>query len=151
MTEIGFSQDLESKNKKVIANVNKDTILNKSKDSILKRDSLNLKKTDTIALDSVKQKETIEDIILHVAKDYTIQNAKDKTVTLYNEAHITYTDIDLKAGIIVVDYKKSTLFAKGIIDSTGYIQRPIFKQGGQESEQDSICLLYTSPSPRDRG
>ena len=144
MTEIGFSQDLESKNKKVIANVNKDTILNKSKDSILKRDSLNLKKTDTIALDSVKQKETIEDIILHVAKDYTIQNAKDKTVTLYNEAHITYTDIDLKAGIIVVDYKKSTLFAKGIIDSTGYIQRPIFKQGGQESEQDSIIYNFKS-------
>ena len=144
LTEIGFSQDLESKNKKVIANVNKDTILNKSKDSILKRDSLNLKKTDTIALDSVKQKETIEDIILHVAKDYTIQNAKDKTVTLYNEAHITYTDIDLKAGIIVVDYKKSTLFAKGIIDSTGYIQRPIFKQGGQESEQDSIIYNFKS-------
>jgi len=144
LTGIGYSQDLESRNKKVIANVKKDSILNKNKDSILKRDALNLKKTDTIALDSIKPKETIEDIILHVAKDYTIQNAKDKTVTLYNEAHITYTDIDLKAGIIVIDYKKSTLFAKGIIDSTGYIQRPIFKQGGQESEQDSIIYNFKS-------
>ncbi|WP_198342488.1 putative LPS assembly protein LptD [Polaribacter sp. SA4-12] len=144
--EIGFSQDLNSKKNTVIATVNKDTTLNKNKDSIFKskRDSLGLKKTDTIALDSIKPKETIEDIIVHVAKDFTIQNAKDKTVTLYNEANITYTDIDLKAGIIVVDYKKSTLFAKGIIDSTGYVQRPIFKQGGQESEQDSIIYNFKS-------
>ena len=52
-------------------------------------------------------------MITHIAKDYTIQNAKNKTVTLYNEAHVTYTDIDLKAGIIVVDYLNKTL-AKGI-------------------------------------
>lgn len=136
LTELGFSQDLKLKNKKVIDNDKEDTIL--------KRDSLTSKKTDTLALDSIKPKETIEDIILHVAKDYTIQNAKDKKVTLYNEAHITYTDIDLKAGIIVVDYKKNTLFAKGIIDSTGYIQRPIFNQGGQESEQDSIIYNFKS-------
>jgi hypothetical protein len=144
--ETGFSQDPNSKKKSVNDTVNKDTTLNKNKDSIFKskRDSLGLKKIDTIAVDSIKPKETIEDIIVHVAKDYTIQNAKDKTVTLYNEASITYTDIDLKAGIIVVDYKKSTLFAKGIIDSTGYVQRPIFKQGGQESEQDSIIYNFKS-------
>jgi lipopolysaccharide assembly outer membrane protein LptD (OstA) len=134
----GFSQDPNSKKKTAIATINKDSIFNS------KKDSLGLKKTDTIALDSIKPKETIEDIIVHVATDYTIQNAKDKTVTLYNEANITYTDIDLKAGIIVVDYKKSTLFAKGIIDSTGYVQRPIFKQGGQESEQDSIIYNFKS-------
>ncbi|MBT6081838.1 MAG: LPS-assembly protein LptD, partial [Polaribacter sp.] len=109
-----------------------------------KKDSLGFKKTDSIAVDSIKPKETIEDIIVHVAKDYTIQNARDKTVTLYNEANISYTDIDLKAGIIIVDYKKNTLFAKGIIDSIGYTQLPIFKQGGQESEQDSILYNFKS-------
>jgi hypothetical protein len=102
------------------------------------------KEQHTISLDSVKQKETIEDIITHVAKDYTIQNAKNKTVKLYNEANITYTDIDLKAGIIIVDYIKNTLFAKGIVDSTGYVQRPIFKQGSEESEQDSIIYNFKS-------
>ena len=112
----------------------------------VKRDSLLLKKTDTIKPDSIKPKETIEDIITHIAKDYTIQDAKNKTVTLYNEANITYTDIDLKSGIIIIDYKKNTLFAKGIKDSTGYTQRPVFKQGAQESEQDS--LLYNFKSKR---
>ena len=110
----------------------------------IKKDTLLIKKRDTISIDSLKPKETIEDIITHVAKDYTMQNAKDKTVKLYNEANITYTDIDLKAGIIVIDYIKNTLFAKGIKDSTGYTQRPIFKQGSEESEQDSMFYNFKS-------
>ncbi|WP_181374568.1 putative LPS assembly protein LptD [uncultured Polaribacter sp.] len=136
--QIGFSQDKKSTEKKIITTQKKDSIID------IKKDSLLIKKRDTIAKDSIKPKEKVEDIIVHVASDYTIQNAKDKTVTLYNEANITYTDIDLKAGIIIVDYKKNTLFAKGIIDSTGYIQRPIFTQGGQESEQDSIIYNFKS-------
>ncbi|PQJ82978.1 hypothetical protein BTO16_05405 [Polaribacter glomeratus] len=128
--------------------VKKDTILSTKKDSLLniKSDSLLLKTKDTISVDSLKPRETLEDVIIHIAKDYTIQNAKDKTVTLYNEANITYTDIDLKAGIIVIDYKKNSLFAKGIKDSTGYVQKPVFKQGNQESEQDS--MLYNFKSKR---
>ncbi|WP_299671755.1 putative LPS assembly protein LptD [uncultured Polaribacter sp.] len=124
----------------------KDTVPLKKIDSVfsLKKDSVLLKKKDTISLDTIKPKETIEDIITHVAKDYTIQDAKNKTVTLYNEANITYTDIDLKAGIIIVDYIKNTLFAKGIKDSTGYAQRPIFKQGNEETEQDSIIYNFKS-------
>ena len=145
-TKLGFSQDLKPTKKIVVPLVKADTVLLKKIDTIplIKKDALLFKEKDTISLDSVKQKETIEDIITHVAKDYTIQNAKNKTVTLYNEANITYTDIDLKAGIIVVDYIKNTLFAKGIIDSTGYVQRPVFKQGNEESEQDSIVYNFKS-------
>ena len=117
---MGFSQDLKSKKKIENPAFKKETTSTQKKDSIDydKRELLAFKQKDTIAVDSLKSKETIEDIILHVAKDYTIQNAKDKTVKLYNEARITYTDIDLKAGIIIIDYKKNTLFAKGIKDST---------------------------------
>jgi hypothetical protein len=144
--KIGFSQDIKSTEKIVIPSVKKDTIPTKKIDSlpVIKNASLITKNKDSVSLDSIKPKESIEDIITHVAKDYTIQNAKNKTVKLYNEANIKYTDIDLKAGIIIIDYKKSTLFAKGIIDSTGYTQKPIFKQGGQESEQDSIIYNFKS-------
>lgn len=109
---------------------------------IIKNDSILLKNQDSIQIDSIKPKEAIIDLITHVAKDYTTQNTTNKTVTLYNEAHIIYTDIDLKAGIIVIDYLKNTLFAKGIKDSTGYNQKPIFKQGNQESEQDSMVYNF---------
>ena len=143
---IGFSQDATSQNNLAISPAKKEVIdTDKKKNGFeSKKDSLGFKKTDSIALDTIQPKESIEDIIVHVAKDYTIQNAKNQTVTLYNEANISYTDIDLKAGIIIIDYKKNTLFAKGIIDSLGYNQLPIFKQGGQESEQDSIIYNFKS-------
>ena len=142
----GFSQNPKSNKETVISAIKKDTTLTESKEAFFrsKNDSLGLIEKDTIALDSIKPKESIDGIIVHVAKDYTLQNAKEKTVTLYNEANITYTDIDLKAGLIIVDYKKNTIYAKGIIDSTGYVQRPVFKQGGQESEQDSIIYNFKS-------
>jgi hypothetical protein len=143
---MSFAQDIKSRAKTTIPFIKKDTIAPNKKDPSfrIKKDSLLRKHKDTISTDSIKPRESVEDIITHVAKDYTIQNAKDKTVTLYNEANIKYTDIDLKAGIIIIDYKKNTLFAKGIIDSTGYNQKPIFKQGGEESEQDSIIYNFKS-------
>lgn len=141
-----FAQDIKDAKKIEIPLFKKDTLASKKKDSLfsIKKDSIILKKIDTISKDSLKTKETIEDIINHIATDYTIQNAKEKTVTLYNEANITYTDIDLKAGIIIIDYKKNTLFAKGIKDSIGYTQKPVFKQGNEESEQDSIIYNFKS-------
>lgn len=146
LSTIVFGQDIKTTNSVVIPSVKKDTIAPNKRDSLpnIKRDSLLNKKIDTTKKDSLRPKEVITDIITHVAKDYTIQNAKEQTVTLYNEANITYTDIDLKAGIIIIDYKNKTLFAKGIVDSTGYTQRPVFKQGNQESEQDSIVYNFDS-------
>ncbi|WGH75922.1 putative LPS assembly protein LptD [Tenacibaculum tangerinum] len=121
-----------------------DSTFTSSKDSLIdiKKTDIIVKKRDTIANDSIKPKEVIDGIITHDAEDYTIQNAKNKTITLYNEAHVTYTDIDLKAGIIILDYKNNMVYAKGIKDSTGYHQRPQFKQGNQESEQDSILFNF---------
>ena len=116
----------------------------KDTSNTIKRDSVLLNKKDTIANDSIKPIEVIEAIITHNATDYSIQDAKKKTLTLYNEAHVIYKDIDLKAGIIIVDYKNNTVYAKGIKDSTGYQQRPVFIQGNQESEQDSILFNFKS-------
>ncbi|MDX8552761.1 LPS-assembly protein LptD [Tenacibaculum sp. 1B UA] len=122
----------------------KDSLFTSSKDTLigLKSNALINKKRDTVVNDSIKPKEVIDGIITHDAEDYTIQNAKEKTITLYNKAQVTYTDIDLKAGIIILDYKNNMVYAKGIKDSTGYHQRPQFKQGGQESEQDSILFNF---------
>ncbi|KAB1159785.1 LPS-assembly protein LptD [Tenacibaculum aiptasiae] len=122
----------------------KKAVLNNSKDTLIdlkNRKALDIKK-DTIANDSIKPKEVIDGIITHDAEDYTIQNAKNKTVTLFNKARVTYTDIDLQAGIIILDYKNNTVYAKGIKDSLGYHQRPVFRQGNQESEQDSILFNF---------
>lgn len=137
--QLTYGQDIKAKTKAL-------SIPSKQKDSILKKDSLLLKKSiDTLKKDSLKPtKSAIEFIITHDADDYVLQDAKNKQTILYNNAHVIYGDIDLKAGIIIVDNKNNTLFAKGIKDSLGYQQRPIFKQGSQESEQDSILYNFES-------
>ena len=134
--EIGYAQDIKAKTKPIP--------LIKNKKSIIKKDTLILNKVaDTIKKDTIiKPKSSFESKITHNAVDYIKQNAKKKLVELYNEAHVTYDGIDLKAGYILIDNKKNTLFAKGIKDSLGYQQRPVFKQDGQESEQDSILYNF---------
>lgn len=134
--QIGFAQDIKLKTNPIP--------LTKDKKSSLKKDSLLLKKKiDTIKIDTiVKPKSSIESKITHNALDSILQNAKTKKIELFNQAHVTYEDIDLKAGYILIDNKNNTLFAKGIKDSLGYTQRPVFKQDSQESEQDSILYNF---------
>jgi len=142
----GFSQDIKKKKELSTTSIKKNILIPNIKKTLPSKEKNTLlqKKIDTSLFDSIKPKETLKDIIIHDAKDYTIQNAKDKTLTLYNEAVLIYGEIDLKAGIIIVDYNKETLFAKGIIDSTGYTQRPLFKQGNEETEQDSLIYNFKS-------
>lgn len=54
----------------------------------------------TIKKDSVKKKGVLEGIVKRKAKDYEKANQKTKELTLYNEAELYYTDIELKAGIL---------------------------------------------------
>jgi lipopolysaccharide assembly outer membrane protein LptD (OstA) len=134
--QTGFAQDIKTKTKPI-------QIL-KVKNTLFKKDSTLLNKNiDTIKKDTIiKPKSAIASKITHNALDYILQNAKTKQVELYNKAHVTYEDIDLKAGYILIDNKNNTLFARGIKDSLGYVQSPVFKQGPQESEQDSILYNF---------
>ena len=79
-----FAQDIKDSQKTTIPLVKRDTTFSQKKDSLfsIKKDSILFKNRDTISNDSIKPKESVDDIITHIAKDYTIQNAKDKTVTL---------------------------------------------------------------------
>lgn len=100
---------------------------------------------DTTVTDSIpvkKSKESLQDIISHTASDTILINLKKNTTTLLNEAKLTYQDVVLEAGKIVIDYKKNTITAFGVKDSTGYAQVPYFKQGAEESTQDSILVNY---------
>ena len=119
----------------------------KSKDKDLQKNTntkLVIKAQDSIKKDSIiPPKEFLQDIIKHKAEDYIDNNFIKKQATLYNNAELYYQDIELKAGIIIIDYKNNLAYAKGIIDSLGnYTQKPQFKQGEQESEQDSLVYNF---------
>jgi len=64
---------------------------------------------------------------------------------LYDQAQITYEDMVITAGLIIVDNEKNEVYAYGIPDSTGaYSQRPIFTQAQNTVEPDSIRFNFTS-------
>ena len=94
--------------------------------------------------DSLKKKKNIlEDIVKRKAVDYEKMDQKKKQLTLYNQAELYYTDIELKSGIIVLDYEKSEVYAGRIKDSAGnYTQYPVFKQGTNIIEPDSIRFNF---------
>ena len=118
------------------------TISDKPKKS--KKKDINNSVLDTSKTDSTKiNKEFLEANIKHIAKDYMSNDFEKQTAELYNEAELYYQDIELKAGKIIIDYKNSLAYATGIFDSLGeYIQRPVFKQGNQESVQDSLIYNF---------
>lgn len=81
----------------------------------------------------------LEGIAKRKAVGYERMNQKKKLLTLYDKAELYYLDMELKAGIIVMDYEKNEVYAGRIKDSTGKLtQRPYFKQGGNVIEPDSI-------------
>ena len=85
----------------------------------------------------------LEKPLFKEAEQYQLIDRINKRLTLYDKAHIKYDDIELKAGIIVVDYKKKEVYAGRIPDSTGKLgQRPVFTQGGTRTENDSIRFNF---------
>ncbi|NNT72321.1 LPS-assembly protein LptD [Flavobacterium sp. IMCC34852] len=99
---------------------------------------------DSTKKDSLKPKKSFLDgKIKRKAVDYEKLDQKKKLITLYNQAEVYYQDIELKSGIIVIDYQKDEVYAGRIKDSTGkYSQRPVFKQGANVVEPDSIRFNF---------
>jgi lipopolysaccharide assembly outer membrane protein LptD (OstA) len=98
-----------------------------------------LKPTDT----SKTKKPLLTDKIKYKAESYAKIDQKRKLITLYDKAELYYQDVELKAGIIIMDYEKSEVYAGRIKDSTGkYTQLPVFKQGNSVVEPDSIRFNY---------
>ena len=127
---------------------NNDTLKIPTKDFIKPRDSTNNvtllnKPKDSVAIDSIKKpKGAIDNIISHNAKGFIEENFIKTLITLHDEAEIDFGDVNIKAGHIVINHETNMVMATGIIDSTGYTQKPIVVQAGQESTHDSIKMNY---------
>ena len=138
-----FAQDIKKKNKPFPSNNQSNKPVSTNSGTVILNED-KPKKIDTLKIDSLKTKKAfLEGKVKYRAKDYENFNDKKKLITLYNEAELYYLDYELKSGIIVFDYEKNEVYAGRIKDSTGkYIQRPVFKQGGNTIEPDSIRFNY---------
>lgn len=108
-------------------------------------DEINERATDTVQNDTIKtNKELLADIVEYYGEDYVYIDKKANRVYMYNKAYVIYQDVRIDAGLIILDYNTNEVYAKGI-DSLGeYTQRPIFKQGQNVVEPDSIKYNYRS-------
>ena len=76
------------------------------------------------------------------AKDCVQIDRKNNKLILYNEAELYYQDIELRAGIIILDYQTNEVNAGRIeLDST-LVQYPFFKQDSNEVNPDSIRFNF---------
>jgi hypothetical protein len=81
--------------------------------------------------------------VKYKAAQYAKIDQKKKLITLYDKAELYYQDVELKAGIIVMNYEKNEVYAGRIKDLTGkYTQYPNFKQGTNEVQPDSIRFNF---------
>ena len=93
-----------------------------------------LEVNDSTAVDSIPVKQpTLLDKVKYTAKQYVRINRKENKLYLYDEAELYYQDIELKAGIIVLDYAINEVTAGRIPDSSKVLkQNPYFKQINNE-------------------
>ncbi|WP_298761230.1 putative LPS assembly protein LptD [uncultured Psychroserpens sp.] len=135
-----FAQELPNTKDPIKPKTEKDTVT-VSVDTLLSK-PLNIKEQDSVKSDSVpKKKEVLTGIVNYKAKDYVRLNQRENRTTLYNEAEVNYTDMNIKAGIIVIDHGKNLVYAGRLKDSAGvYTQAPVFTQGQSVVEPDSIIF-----------
>ena len=138
-----YSQDITKKNTVVSAKSQTDSakpITNPTQTSLVTVK----KEADTLKMDSIKPKKIFLDgKVRYKADNYAKIDQKKKIITLYDKAELYYQDIELKSGIIVMDYEKNEVYAGRIKDSTGtYTQYPNFKQGANVIEPDSIRFNF---------
>ncbi len=108
-----------------------------------------LKSNDTFRI----SKDAIDALIDYKADDSTYFDIADKKAYLYGNANVKYNGLDLKAALIIVDFNKRQLYAKGHInDSTGkYVGRPSFNDGDIETEADTMIYNFETKRGRTYG
>ncbi len=136
-----YSQDITKKTTSIPSK----TEVNKvKKDLSPSKEKIEENKSDSIKIDSIKPKKAfLEGKVKYKASNYTKIDQKKKHITLYDKAELYYQDVELKSGVILLDYEKNEVYAGRIKDSTGKLtQFPNFKQGANVIEPDSIRFNF---------
>lgn len=94
--------------------------------------------TDTL----VSAPEFLEDLVDYYGEDYVYMDQENAKVFMYNKAYMTYLDYRIDAGEIILDYAKNEVYARGIDSAGVYSQLPVFVQGNNKVQPDSIRFNF---------
>ena len=138
------AQDIPKRIKPVKPLVTVDTL--KIPQDSLQRISKLTKELDSITRDTVpKKKGMIESLVKYTASEYVSFDRAEQKTYLYNNAKVTYMDMEITAGIIVINHENNEVYAGRLKDTLGnYSQAPVFKQGSDVIEPDSIRFNFNS-------
>ena len=139
-----YSQDPPNKGD-ISIKAKTDSIAIQSTDSlVIKEISFSEKVADTVRNDTVlpQKEELLTDVVEYYGEDYVYVDRKEGKIYMYNKAFIIYEDYRIDAGLIILDYNKNEIYAKGIDSAGAYKQAPIFVQAANKVEPDSIKFNF---------
>ena len=139
-----YAQDIPPTKTKIKPIAKKDTTVVAIDSLIANKPELNPRTQDTVKLDSIIPKEGfLKGIVKYTASEYVSINQRTQKIYLHDKAKINYEDMEITAGIIVIDYAKNEVYAGRLKDTLGnYSQAPVFKQGSDVVEPDSIRFNF---------
>jgi len=140
---IMYSQDIPPKNDVVIptqTTQETDTVSIPIKNII---DEINEEVIDTVKTDTIiPEKELLSDVVDYYGEDYVYLDRLNNKVYMYNKAYVIYEDMRIDAGLIILDYTKNEVYAKGIDSGGVYSQKPVFVQANNTIEPDSLRFNF---------
>jgi len=151
-----YSQDIPPKNETNIPIKETQGSLNVAASNLIPE--INEAVTDTVKTDTIKpSEELLTSVIDYYGEEYVYIDKLKNKVYLLDNAYITYEDMRIEAGYIILDYNKNEIYAKGIDSAGVYSQKPIFTQASNEVIPDSIrfnmdtkkAVIYNSRSGQD--
>jgi lipopolysaccharide assembly outer membrane protein LptD (OstA) len=118
-------------------------------DTLKIKDSLKVNDSLKVTLDTTRYaKSDINEIINYSAYDSVVFELATNKMYLYNDAEVTYKDLKLNSGIIIIDRQTQILEAIGIpTDSAGInkiTQSPLMNQGNDKFEGSKLTYSFRS-------
>lgn len=120
-------------------------------DSAIPQDTT--KKADTVNADSVQRQflpdsvissSALEKKVDYKARDSVVFDLANQQATLYNKAEVTYKEMKLTSGKVVLNWATNLVQSRGLMDSGELEQKPVFSESGQEYQTDSMDYNFKS-------
>lgn len=132
-----YAEAQRVRGKRPVSDRNRNRVDSLSSDSLVNADSLAM---DSLALDTTPKKEPLDAPVIYEASD-SIVFTKGGFAHLYGSGKVNYQNIELTSQLITMNMDSSTVFARGVADTTGVEQgTPVFKDG--ETPYESKMMRY---------
>lgn len=125
-----------------VDSLGRDSLLHRYGATTIGKDSI----ADTLVSDTVKKKQPLDAPVIYEASD-SIVFERGGFAHLYGNGKVNYQNIELTSQLITMNMDSSTVYARGVADSTGVEKgTPVFKDG--DTPYESKIMRYNFKSKK---